>query len=258
MDIKRMSRGDWVVVAGFLALFMGTSLSWYAVVERYSEGTMSYGVSGWAYAAGWLSWLAGLAAVIIIVLSSGVIPQLHVDLRLRVPLIVMGLGAAALLLVLVGLVTKPSYAGLVVYLQSHPTSGLIAKAEKSSDWSNEVDSSALGVGIFFSLLGAAAVAGGGFLKLGEPAGTAAPLPASDVVSNAVQTARVALVAARAAVKTQGSSPLGAAAAHATKAPSAASAATGGAPPGFCTKCGVQFRSADARFCPVCGTGRAPK
>ena len=68
-----MSRGDWVVVAGFVALLIGTSLSWHALVETYSEGTMRYGVSGWTSTAGWLSWLASLAAVVV-VLSSGVIP----------------------------------------------------------------------------------------------------------------------------------------------------------------------------------------
>ena len=69
VDIKRVTRGDWVVVAGFVALLIGTSLSWYALVALYSEVTLRFGVSGWAYPAGWLSWLAGLAALVVIILS---------------------------------------------------------------------------------------------------------------------------------------------------------------------------------------------
>jgi hypothetical protein len=259
VDIKRISRGDWLVVAGFVVLLIGTSLSWYVAVERYTEGTMRYGVSGWAYAAGWLSWLAGLAAVVVIVLSSGVIRQLHIAMHGRAPLIIMGLGGVALLLVLIGLITKSSYADLGAYLQAHLSSGLIAKAQISSNWSNEVDSSAFGVGIFFSLVGAAIVAGGGFLKIGEPVPAAAPSTASDVVSNAVQTAKVAFVAARAAVKTQGGStpslPTAGTATPPIVSTSSSAAAPAGAQPAFCAKCGAQFPSGDARFCPACGANR---
>ena len=259
MNIKRVSRGDWVVVAGFLALLIGTSLSWYALVERYSEGTMRYGVSGWAYTAGWLSWLAGLAAVVVIVLSSGVIPQMHIDMRGKVPLIIMGLGGVALLLVLIGLVTKPSYDELAIYLTSHLSSGLLAKAEISSGWSNEVDSAALGAGIFFSLLGGVAVVAGGFLKMAEPVGAAAPRAASDVMSSAVKTAKVAFVAARTAVKTQDSSAPSSPGAPTIALPPVSTPASAAAPaearPDFCTACGTPFRSASARFCASCGADR---
>jgi len=258
VDIKRVSRGDWVVVAGFVALLIGTSLSWYALVERYSEGTMRYGVSGWTSTAGWLSWLAGLAAVVVIVLSSGVIPPLHIDMRGKVPFIIMGLGGVALLLVLIGLVTKPSVDELGAYLLTHLSSGLLAKAETSNGWSNEIDSSALGVGIFFSLLGAAAVAAGGFLKMGEPVGVAGPLSASEVVGSAVQTAKVAFTAARTAARTQstqtGGGPVSPAAPTGVSPPGSASASA--APSAFCTTCGTPFRSGDARFCAVCGADRA--
>jgi hypothetical protein len=216
MDIKRVARGDWVAVAGFVALLIGTSLSWYALVETYSEGTMRYGVSGWAYTVGWLAWLAGLAAAVVIILSSGVIPQMRVDMRGKAPLVVMGLGAVALLLVLVGLFTKPNYDELVFRLQTHLSSDLIAKAAISSGWSNEVDSTALGLGIFVSLLGALAVTAGGFLKMAEPVAAGAQAPASPV---------------------RYASPPGAAS------------------PGFCSRCGTQFRSSTARFCVACGADR---
>ena len=220
---------------------------------------MRYGVSGWAYATGWLSWLAGIAAVVVVVLSSGVISQLHVDLRGRAALIIMGLGGMALLLVLIGLVAKPSYAGLVVYLTAHLSASTIAKSEIASNWSNEVNSSALGVGIFCSLLGAAAVAVGGFLKVGEPAGAVAPVTVTEVVSNAAQTAKVAFDAARTAVKAQSSSEPSSPAAHFAVPPvgptSASAAARFEAPPAFCTSCGAQFRSEDARFCAACGADR---
>ena len=259
MDIKRVSRGDWVVVAGFLALLIGASLSWYALVVRYPEVTVHFGVSGWASTAGWLSWLAGLAAVVVIVLSSGVIPQLHVDLRGKAPFIIMGLGGVALLLVLIGLVSKPSVDELGMYLQTHHADEVLARALAAGGYSVGTDKSAFAIGIFFSLLGAAAVAGGGFLKMGEPVGAAAPVAASAVVSNAVQTAKIAFSAARTAVQSQAGNAPGSPGAQTTRMPTVATptgaAAPAAGPSGFCESCGTPFRSGAARFCAACGTDR---
>ncbi len=181
VDIERVSRGDWVVVAGFLGLTIGAAQPWYG-------STLYFDAARWVSTASWLStlsWLAGLAATVVIVLSSGVVPKLHVDMGSRVPFIVMGLGAFGVLLVAIGLVTEPSH-----------NVGFQA-------------------GIVFSLLGAAAVVVGGFLKTGESIPEAAPLTASEVMSNAVQTAKVAFAAARTAVKTQSSGSPGSPAAPPT-------------------------------------------
>ncbi len=259
MDIKRVTRGDWVVVAGFVALLIGTSLSWYALVAAYSEVTLRFGVSGWAFPLGWLSWVAGLVALAVIILSSGVIPQLHMDLGGREPLIIMGLGGLALLLVLIGLITKPSVDELDLYLRMHRAAEVAAEVLAAGGGSNADGSSSFGVGIFFSLLGAVAVAAGGFLKLGEPVGAAAPRAASDVMGSAVQTAKVAFVAARTAVKTQDRSAPSSSGSPTIAPPTvstpAAAGASAAAKPDYCTACGTRFRSADARFCAACGADR---
>ena len=181
VDIKCVSRGDWVVVAGFLGLTVGAAQPWYG-------STLYFDAARWVSTASWLSalsWLASVAALVVIVLSSGVVPKLHVDMGSRVSLVVMGLGAFGVLLVAIGLVAEPSY-----------NVGFQA-------------------GIVFSLLGAAAVVVGGFLKTGESIPEAAPLTASEVMSNAVQTAKVAFAAARTAVKTQSSGTPGSPAAPPT-------------------------------------------
>ena len=176
VDLTRASRGDWVVAGGFLTLVLGTSLPWYSF-SALSVGYRAMGEAGWGFAAGWLSWLAGLAAVAVVLFCSGVIPQLHIDFRGRAALIVSGLGGLALLIVFVGLVTKPGF------------------------------DESLGIGIFVSLAGAAAVATGGLLKLGEPISAVAPSAASDAVDNAVTSAKLAFTAARAAVATRNVAPL---------------------------------------------------
>jgi S1-C subfamily serine protease len=137
VDLQRVQPGDWTVAGGFLALLLGTSLAWYSFSGGYL-GFAEVRQVGWGFAVGWLSWLAGLVAVAVVVLASGVLPRLRVDFRDRAPLIVAGLGALAFLIVVFGLVTKPGY------------------------------DESYGAGIFVSLTGAAAVTIGGLLLLGEP------------------------------------------------------------------------------------------
>ena len=191
VDVKRVSRGDWVVGGGFLALLVGTSLPWYTWSGSYLGAEFHFVDTGWTSAAGVLSFLTVLAAVVLVILASGVLPQLHIDFHGRLPVIVIGLATLALAIVLIRLVAGPG------------------------------SSSGFGVGIFLSLLGAAAVAVGGFLKLGEPTPVVVPSKASVAVDNAVGSAKAALTAARVAVKTQSGS---------TASPSAAPPAPAVSPP----------------------------
>ena len=171
VDLNRVSRGDWVVVAGFLALLLGTSLAWYSFSGLY-VGYRAMGGAGWDFKAGWVSWLAGLVAVAVVLSCSGVIPLLHIGFRGRAPLIVSGLGGLAILSVFFGLLTKPAY------------------------------DEGFGVGILVSLVGATAVTVGGLLKLGEPVPTVMPSAAADAAHDAMNSAKVAFTAAREAVATR--------------------------------------------------------
>lgn len=162
--LQRASRGDWVVAGGFLALSLGTSLAWYSF-SRLSVGFTAASEVGWGFTAGWLSWLVGLAAIVLVILCSGVVPRVHVDLRGRAPLAVSSLGGLALLIVFVGFIAKPEY------------------------------DEGFGIGILISLCGAAAVAVGGLLKLGEPVRSAARSPVSGTTGKANKTERIALGAA---------------------------------------------------------------
>ena len=172
VDVTRVSRGDWVICGGFLALLLGTSLPWYTWSGSLFGAEFQFVDIGWTSAAGVLTFFAGLTAAVVVILASGVLRQLHIDFRGRVPLVVIGLGGLALAVVLVRLVAGPGA------------------------------SSGFGLGIFVSLLGAATVAVGGLLKLGEPTHVVAPSRASAAVDNAMKSAKAAFTAARVAVAAQ--------------------------------------------------------
>lgn len=173
VDVKRVSRGDWVVGGGLLVMLLGTSLPWSTFAADAGLLKIGFNNTGWHSALGVLSLLAGLAAAVVVILASGVLPQLHIDFRGRVSLVVIGLGGLALIFVLLGLVAGPGdiYNGF-------------------------------GVGILLSLLGAATVAVGGVLKLREPTSDAATLKASAAVDNAMKSAKAALMAVRVPVAAQ--------------------------------------------------------
>ena len=171
VDLGRVSRGDSVVVAGFLALLLSTSLAWYSFSGLY-VGYRAMGGSGWDFKAGWVSWLAGLVAVAVVLSCSGVIPLLRIGFRGHAPFIVSGLGRLAILSIFFGLVTKPAY------------------------------DEGFGVGILVSLVGATAVAVGGLLKLGEPVSAVTSSAASEAAHNAMNSAKAAFTAAREAVATR--------------------------------------------------------
>lgn len=157
--LEGVSRGDWVVVAGSLAMFFGMLLAWTADVYNF--------------AGGWFPMLAAIAAVVVVVLSSGVIPERRYEMSGRSPLIIMALGAVALLVVLIGMIV-----------------------ETARGWE---------AGSSVALLGAVAVVGGGFLKMREPV-AAAPVAAPVFAGNAMPAASVAVTPSPVAVQAPGDAP----------------------------------------------------
>jgi hypothetical protein len=157
--LEGVSRGDWVVVGGSLAVFFGMLLARAAGI--------------YTFAGGWLPMLAAIAAVVVVVLTSGVIPEQRYEMGGRAPLILMGLGAVAFLLVLIGMIV-----------------------ETSGGWE---------AGSSVALLGAAAVLGGGFLNTRD-AMAAVPVTAAVFAGNAMPSAAVAVTPPRTSVQTPGSAP----------------------------------------------------
>ena len=157
--LEGVSRGDWVVVAGSLAMFFGMLLA------RTSDT--------YTFAGGWFPILAAIAAVVLVVLSSGVIPERRYEMSGRSPLIIMGLGAVAFLIVLIGLIV-----------------------ETGDGWE---------AGSSVALLGAVAVLGGGYLKMHDPV-AAVPVAASVFAGNAMQAANVAFTPPHTSVQTPGDTP----------------------------------------------------
>jgi hypothetical protein len=148
MDTSKMSRYDWIVVAGALVFFFALFLPWFrlalpqGVLDALAKGlhVSSADVSGlsqngWRYAAAVLAWLFTLLAAALVVVKG------LRDLKLALPvpegIVVMALGIVALVLVLFRLFFLPAAA-------FHRAGG-----------------------VWLALLAAAAVALGGFLKNAE-------------------------------------------------------------------------------------------
>ncbi len=180
--LEGVSRGDWVVVAGSLAMFFGMLLARTADI--------------YTFAGGWFPMLAAIAAVVLVVLSSGVIPERRYEMSGRSPLIIMGLGAVALLIVLIGMIVQTA-----------------------DGWE---------AGSSVALLGAVAVLAGGFLKMREPVAVV-PVAASVFAGNAMQTANVAFAPPHASVQTPGSTPISSVAQTTDVEPPAPGPATAEAP-----------------------------
>jgi len=148
MDTSKMSRYDWVVVAGALVFFFALFLPWYrlalpqGVLDALAKGLRVNGAdisglsqNGWHYGVAVLAWLFTLLAATLVVVKG------MRDLKLALPvpegIVVMALGIVALVLVLIRLVFLPAAA-------FHRAGG-----------------------VWLALLAAATVALGGFLKNAE-------------------------------------------------------------------------------------------
>ena len=135
MDLSKVSKNDWIVVAGFVLMIIGVSLKWYGWSASYMGVTVvSANFSGWHFTLGWLPWLLTLAAALLVLLKA-------INIKLPVPeaMSVMGLGVLAFVLVLIRLIASPG------------------------------SGAGRGIGIFIGLIATAVVAVGGFLKNAESA-----------------------------------------------------------------------------------------
>ena len=126
MDTSKLSRYDWVVVAGMILMFIALFLTWYRVeifqqllrelsgsLQGASVDTHGYSVNGWHYFSAVLAWLLTVVATAIVVLKA--LPGVPFRQPLPEALTVMALGAIAFLLVLLSL------AFMVAILRALPT-----------------------------------------------------------------------------------------------------------------------------------------
>jgi hypothetical protein len=138
MDLNKISKNDWIVVAGAVLMFIGVTGPWYGVSASFLGQTIiSVSVNGWHFSyLGWLTTILCVAAGVLVLLKA--LPSVKMQLPVPEPLAVMAAGAVSGLIVIIRLIAKPSGSGL--------------------RW-----------GIFVALIGAVAVLVGGFLKNSEPA-----------------------------------------------------------------------------------------
>jgi hypothetical protein len=151
MDTSKLSRYDWVVVAGMILMFIALFLTWYRVeilqqlLRELSGGLDTSGVdtsglslSGWHYFAAVLAWLLTVVAAVLVVLKA--ISGLSFRVPLPEGLTVLALGAIAFVLVLYRLIAVPA-----------PSEAF-----------------GRGAGVYVAMIATLAVAVGGFLKNAEP------------------------------------------------------------------------------------------
>jgi hypothetical protein len=151
METSKLSRYDWVVVAGMILMFIALFLTWYRVeimqrllqelpagLNGASVDTTGFAVNGWQYSSAVLAWLLTVVATATVILKA--LPAVSFRLQLPESLTVMALGAIAFLLVLYRLIAMPA-----------PSEAF-----------------GRGSGIFVALLATILVAVGGFLKNAEP------------------------------------------------------------------------------------------
>jgi hypothetical protein len=107
MDLNRLSRYDWLVLAGFVLTIVGLSIHWYTVDFHISTVfTGSIGATnGWNYTLGVFVFLLTLAAGAVVLLKA--LPAVTLSLPFPEPLSVMVLGGVSVLFVLIRFLFKP-------------------------------------------------------------------------------------------------------------------------------------------------------
>jgi fucose 4-O-acetylase-like acetyltransferase len=151
MDTSKVSRYDWVVVAGMILMFIALFLTWYRVeilqrllqelpggLDGAGVDTSGFSVNGWHYFSAVLAWLLTVVATAVVILKA--VPSLVYRPPVPEGLSVMALGAIAFILVLYRLIAMPA-----------PSEAF-----------------GRGAGIAVALLATFLVAAAGFLKNAEP------------------------------------------------------------------------------------------
>jgi hypothetical protein len=148
MDTTRLTTGDMIAGVGGIVLLIALFLPWYGVSADVAGVSVSVSGSGWEVL-GFIDILLFLIAVVAIAVVAG---RATNRLPAEVPgsLVLLGLGALAVLLVLFRIIDIPA-----------------------GDVPDSVDLSRK-IGIFIALIGAAAVAYGGWQSNAERPGVAAP------------------------------------------------------------------------------------
>jgi hypothetical protein len=145
MDLGKVTRNDWIIVAGAVLMFIGTLGTWYSVSMKKVLGMdinlgVDTGVNGWhgSYL-GWLTFLLCLAAAVVVL--SKATDKFSLPVSLPGGLLAMAAGAVSAVIVVLRMLAQPG--------------------------PNEYVS--LGWGIWLSLIAAIVVALGGMLKNAESA-----------------------------------------------------------------------------------------
>jgi hypothetical protein len=148
MDTSRLTPGDISAGIGGIVLLVSLFLPWYGVSVNVRGFSASENGSGWEVLStiDIILFVIAVAAIALVVLKA--VDQLSADVP--VALILLGLGALAVLLILYRLIDSPA----------------------PSDLPDEVDVSRK-IGIFIGLIGAAGVAYGGWRSNMETPGTRA-------------------------------------------------------------------------------------
>lgn len=134
MNIKKLSRNDWIVLFGFVLTLVGLSSAWYTI----NVLSLSASLSGW-HGAGIIVFLLTFLASALVLLKA--IPSVTVILPVSEAPIVMVLGGVSVLLVAIKFLDKPGGMGVV--------------------------SVGYGFGIFLTLIATVVIATGGYLKNSE-------------------------------------------------------------------------------------------
>jgi hypothetical protein len=154
MDTSRLTTGDMIAGVGGIALLISLFLPWYGVSVDIAGFSASESGSGWEVLGfiDILLFLISIAAIAVVVArAAGALPD-----DLPAPVILLGLGALAVLLVLYRIIDIPT----------------------DGDVPDQVDLSRK-VGIFIALIGAAAVACGGWRTNTETPGARVGPAAAD-------------------------------------------------------------------------------
>jgi hypothetical protein len=147
MNAARLKNYDYGVMGLFVLTLIGVSLSWYTVSVSLGGQSVGAGDSGWHYALGVLSFVAALAALIVVCLKVAIAPGGALPGWYKEGIFLMALGGLVALFAFIGFFDKPGGVGVDI--------GVLGLHI------------GYGAGIFLTLVAGLLVAGCGFLALGD-------------------------------------------------------------------------------------------